>query len=353
MNAQFLAKLPKVELHLHLEGAIPLTALWQLIEKYKATRQVGSLADLDQRFCYQDFPHFIETWVWKNNFLREYEDFTFIASEVANDLAAQNIRYVEAFYSPGDFARHGLRPQELTAAIRRGLDMHAERITVKLVADLIRDFGPQQGQRWLHEIAEVKHLGVVGIGIGGSEQLYPPEPYSDVYRQAKKLGFKTSAHAGEAAGPESIWGALRTLQVDRIGHGTRAIEDARLVAYLQEARVPMEMCPISNWRTGVVSHLQQHPIGRFYRDGLLVSVHTDDPKMFNTSLEQEYQALMDTFGFTEQDIVQLIRNAIQSAWCEDAKKTELLRQLENFKSKSCMASARFYQHQSQADTRES
>lgn len=329
-SSNFLARIPKVELHLHLEGAIPLHALWQLMEKYNETQQVGSLSDLEQRFSYRDFPHFIETWVWKNNFLREYEDFTFIASAVADDLAAQNIRYVEAFYSPGDFTRHNLRPQELTAAIRRGLNMHAEKITVNLLADLIRDFGPEQGQRWLDEIAEVKNLGVIGIGIGGSEQLYPPEPYIDVYRKARSLGLKTSAHAGEASGPGSIWGALRSLHVDRIGHGTRAIEDSRLVDYLKEEQIPIEMCPISNLRTGVVSHLSHHPVSRFYQEGLLVSVNTDDPKMFNTSLEQEYRALMDTFGFTEHDIVRLTYNAIQSAWCEEAKKADLLCQLDTF-----------------------
>lgn len=330
MKSEFLAKIPKVELHLHLEGAIPLAALWQLIEKYGEAQQVGCMANLEQRFRFRDFPHFIETWVWKNNFLRTYEDFTFIASEVANDLAAQNIRYVEAFYSPGDFVRHGLRPQELTAAIRRGLDQHADRITVNLVTDLIRDVGPEQSRRWLQEIAEVKNLGVIGIGIGGSEQTYPPEPYADVYREARKLGFKTSVHAGEAAGAKSIWGAIQSLHADRIGHGTRAIEDPRLVAYLKDTRLPIEMCPISNLRTGVVTDLPSHPIGRFYQDGLLVSVNTDDPKMFNNSLEQEYQALIDTFGFTEQDIVRLIRNAIQSAWCDDAKKAELLCQLDAF-----------------------
>jgi adenosine deaminase len=326
--SNILHQLPKVELHLHLEGAIPLSALWQLIEKYDAVSDVGSFSQLEQKFQYKNFSHFIDTWVWKNNFLREYEDFTFIASKVSEDLAAQNIIYVEAFYSPGDFIRHGLEPQKLTEAIRKGLDVHADKITVNLVADLVRDFGPEQGMTWLKQIHEVRNLGVIGIGIGGSEQAFPPEPYTVVYEEARKLGFKTSAHAGEEAGSESIWGAIRSLKADRIGHGTRAIDDPELVSFLKEAQIPIEMCPLSNLSTGVVADIALHPIRKFYDEGLLISVNTDDPKMFNNSLVAEYRLLIEKLNFSFDEIVNLIRNGIQSAWCEEAKKLELLKELE-------------------------
>ncbi len=326
--SETLHQLPKVELHLHLEGAIPLSALWQLIEKYDALSEVGSFSQLEQRFQYTDFPHFIDTWIWKNNFLREYDDFTFIASKVAEDLASQNIVYVEAFYSPGDFVRHGLEPQKITEAIRKGLDVHADKITVNLVADLIRDFGPEQGMTWLKQIYEVRNLGVIGIGIGGSEQAFPPEPYAEVYEQARNLGFRTSAHAGEVAGPESIWGAIRSLKVDRIGHGTRAVDDPELLSFLKEEQIPIEMCPISNLRTGVVPDMALHPIRKFYDEGLLLTVNTDDPKMFNTSLVEEYITLVEQLKFSLDDIVSLIKNGIKSAWCEETKKLELLKELE-------------------------
>jgi adenosine deaminase len=207
---------PKVELHLHLEGAIPLDALWALVQKYGGDPAVPDLPALQQRFVFRDFPHFIDTWVWKNAFLREYEDFTFIAEAVAHDLAQQNIRYVEAFFSPADFFRHGLRTQELAAAIRCGL-ARAPEIEVALVADMVRDFGPERAAQTLAEVNEVRDLGVIGIGIGGSEQAFPPEPFAEVYEQARRLGLHTTAHAGEAAGADSIWGAIRDLHVERIG----------------------------------------------------------------------------------------------------------------------------------------
>lgn len=323
-----LHQLPKVELHLHLEGAIPLPALWRLIEKYDDVSEIGSFSQLEQKFQYRNFSHFIDTWNWKNNFLREYEDFTFIASQVAEDLASQNIIYVESFYSPGDFIEHGLDPQKLTESIRKGLDVHADKITVNLVADLVRDCGPRKGMIWLKQINEVRNLGVIGIGIGGSEQLFPPEPYESVYEQARKLGFKTSAHAGEVAGPESIWGAISSLKVDRIGHGTRAIDDPALVSFLREAQIPIEMCPLSNLKTAVVPDIALHPIRKFYDEGLLVSVNTDDPKMFNTSLVEEYRVLAEKLQFSFDEIVSLIENSIQSAWCDVTKKQELLEQLD-------------------------
>ena len=319
---RWLQRLPKAELHLHLEGAIPLPALHQLIRKYGGTEDVADVTALRERLRYRDFSHFIETWVWKNDFLREYEDFTLIGTAVAKDLAEQNIRYVEAFYSPRDFARHGLEVQPLTAAIRRGLDAVPE-VEVALVADLIRDFGPECATRTLAELAEVRDLGVVGVGIGGREQCYPPEPFVGVYRQAREMSFRTSAHAGEAAGPESIWGAVRVLQVDRIGHGTRAVEDPALMDHLAEKHVPVELCPLSNVCTGVLQSIEEHPIREYLRRGMTVCVNTDDPQMFHNTLADEYAALRG-LGLSVEEVRQLICNGVTVSWLPDERKKSLL-----------------------------
>ncbi len=315
-------RVPKLELHLHLEGAIPHAALWELIQKYGGDPSVPDFDALERRFRYRDFTHFLETWSWKNGFLREYDDFSFIAEEVARDLARQNIRYVEAFYSPGDFAQHGLRPAAITEAIRSGLSRVAD-TRVALVADLVRNYGPEKGAEILAELTEVRGLGVIGIGIGGAEQGFPPELFESVYRYARELGFRTSAHAGEAAGAESIWGAIRSLRVDRIGHGTRAEEDGALLSYLAEAQVPLEMCPLSNVRTGVVESLEKHPIRRYVELGIPISVNTDDPKMFGNSLAEEFRLLHERLGFSHDEIRSLIESAIHASWLSDVDKREL------------------------------
>jgi adenosine deaminase len=316
-------KIPKVELHLHLEGAIPHYALWELLQKYGGDSSVPNPAALERKFEYRDFPHFIRVWTWKNQFLREYEDFTFIAAAVARDLARQNVRYVEAFYSPADFRRHGLQTLELTEAIRVGLSQ-VPGIEVALVADLVRDFGPERAAVTLAEINEARDLGVIGIGIGGSEQEFPPEPFAEVYEEARRLGFHTTAHAGEAAGAESMWGAIRSLRVERIGHGTRAEEDEALLDYLVEHQIPLEMCPLSNVRTGVVNSIEQHPVRRYFERGIAVTINTDDPKMFGNSLAKEYQLLQEKLGFSRDEICTLILQGIQAAWLTEDRKQQLV-----------------------------
>ena len=321
-DADWFERLPKVELHLHLEGAIPLPSLWELVQKYGGDESVPDLQALERRFAYRDFPHFIESWTWKNGFLREYEDFAFIAQAVARDLARQNIRYAEVFYSPPDFARHGLETGRLTESIRQGL-AQAPEVEIALVADLVRDFGPERATTTLAQVSDVRDLGVVGIGIGGSEQAHPPEPFAAVYQEARRLGFHTSAHAGEAAGAASVWGAIRALRVDRIGHGTRAVEDEALLDYLAEHQIPLEMCPISNVRTGVVGELRDHPVRRYFQTGILVTINTDDPAMFGNSLAEEYRLLVRELGFSRDEIRALILNGIRASWLPEERKRRL------------------------------
>lgn len=322
MYTKWLTSLPKVELHIHLEGAIPLPTLWHLVQQYGGDNEVTNITDLEQRFAYRDFPHFIDTWVWKNRFIRTYADFTLIAEAVARDLASQNIRYVESHYSPTDFARHGLEIGEITRAIRIGLDRVPE-IEFKLIADVVRDSPIERAMRTVETVAELKDYGVIGIGLGGSEQRHPPAPFAPVFERARQLGLRTTAHAGEAAGAESIWGALRDLKAERIGHAARANEDPALVDFMQSQQVPLEMCPISNLRTAVYGDIAQHPVGEFIGRGMLVTINTDDPKMFNNTLVDEYALLIDRFDLTHAQICTLIDNAITASWLDDAAKASM------------------------------
>jgi adenosine deaminase len=202
-------------------------------------------------------------------------------------------------------------------------------IKVSLVADLVRDYGPESEMTTLERLNEVRTEGIIGIGIGGSEHDYPLEPFKSLFQRARRMGFHLSAHAGEAAGPESIWEALRFLQVDRIGHGTRAREDPGLIDYLREHRIPLELCPISNVRTGVVSAIAEHPVREYFERGLIISVNTDDPKMFGTCLDREYELLVEECGFTRNEIRNLILLGIESSWLTDDRKKHLKSEFEN------------------------
>ncbi len=317
--------IPRIELHVHLEGAIPHEALFNLIQKYGGDPSVPNMAALAKRFEYKDFAQFITAWSWKNQFLREYEDFTYIAELTARDMAGQNICYAEIFFSPSLFIPHGLNVQEITHAVRNGLSKVPE-IEILLIADLVRDYGPESEMATLNALNEVKEFGVVGIGIGGSEHEYPPEPFESLYHEARKMGFRTNAHAGEASGPQSVWGAIHHLHVDRIGHGTRIDEDPELMDYITEKGIPLELCPVSNVRTGAVNHITEHPIRKYFDKGLLISVNTDDPKMFNTSLADEYRLLVEECGFSKKEICEIILRGIKSSWLSEEKKNALVQQ---------------------------
>jgi adenosine deaminase len=314
--------LPKVELHVHLEGSIPLDTLWELIQQYGGDPSVPTRDALTERFQYTDFAHFIQTWVWKNRFIRTLADFTRIAEAVAHDYASQNIRYVEAHYSPTDFRTLGFTISEITQAIRTGLDRCPD-TTVMLICDVVRDSPVERAMATVHAVAQLRHLGVVGIGLGGSEQSHPPEPFAPVFALARTYRLHTTVHAGEAAGPASIWGAIHALQPERIGHAGRAIEDPTLVAYYQTHRVALECCPLSNIRTNVFADMVSHPVGRFIAAGLVVTINTDDPKMFHNTLADEYRALVETHGLDQAAVCRLIDTAISVSWLSDAAKAAL------------------------------
>ena len=309
----WLAALPKAELHLHLEGAIPLDALLALIRKYGGGAEIPDRAALRRRLTYADFPAFIEAWIWKNRFLREAEDFAFIAEAAARALRRDNILYAELFFSPARFAPRGLSAAALAGAIRRGLDRVPE-VETWLIADTVRDLGPASALKTVAAAAECREFGVIGIGMGGSEHAVPPAPFAEAFAEARRRGLRTTVHAGEAAGAESVSAALDALAPERIGHATRAEEDPALIDRLAESRLPLELCPLSNVATGVVSALEAHPARRYWDRGLNITVNTDDPGMFHNSLTGEYAALMDTFGFSPAEVRRLVENALDAAW---------------------------------------
>jgi len=299
-----------------------LETLWTLIQKYGGDKTVTNYELLKEKFMYRNFNHFLETWLWKNTFIREYEDFTFLSDAVFKDLGKQNIKYAEIFISPSEF-RSTLEIQKIVEAISKSINVNPE-ICVSLIVDLVRNLGSENAMKTLYEINEVKDMGIIGIGLGGAEKEYPPELFTDVFEKARNLGFKTTAHAGEAAGPQSIWGAIKNLKVDRIGHGTRAIEDPELLNYLADNQIPVELCPLSNLRTKVIDSIEEHPVRTFIDMGIPVSINTDDPKMFGNSLAEEYQALKDNFNFSDDDIYKIIRNSIHTTWLEENEKSTLI-----------------------------
>jgi adenosine deaminase len=327
---RFIKAMPKAEIHLHLEGAIPHEILLAQIRRKGTEPSIRTVEDLKAKLTYTDFPSFIDLWVWKNTFIKDEKDFEDIAYAMLEGLSRENVKYVESFYAPGDYSRFGLSTQGITECVIAGKE-RARRdfgIRCELIVDLIRDHGPEIGMKRLDEVTPYLGNGVIGIGIGGSEQLFPPGPYAEVYEEARRRGFRLTAHAGEVAGAESIHSAVEDLGAERIGHGVRAHEDPDVVAMLKERRIPLEMCIISNSKTGVCPSVKDHPIRDYFRQGLVVTVNSDDPSMFSSTLTDEYLALTRDLGFTLDEVKQVALNGLRAAFLPAADKSDLISEFE-------------------------
>lgn len=327
---QFLTRMPKAELHLHLEGAIPIETLYGFVRRAGAGSGISGIEELRAKLAYRDFTHFIETWTWKNTFVRHYADFEVMAYEVLRSLSEENIRYVEAHYSPGDYRMQRLKTEGITEHILLGVERAEADFGIRcgLIIDLVRDHGPQIGMIRLNEATPYLGEGVIGVGIGGSEREFPPGRHADVYRAARSRGFHLTAHAGEAAGPEYIREAVEELGVERIGHGVRAGEDPEVLALLREMRMPLEMCVVSNVRTGVVESIAAHPVRPYFEDGLFITVNSDDPVMFNTTLTDEYLALVGELGFSLDEVKQIVLNAVRASFLPADEKERMLAEFQ-------------------------
>lgn len=321
--------IPKVELHLHVEGAIPLQTLLDLIQK-KGEESITTVEDLQKRLMYTDFAHFIEIWIWKNTFITEERDFEEITYQVLHCLSRQNVKYVEAFYSPSDYQKQGLSTQKITEYVIKGKERAYNDFNIQseLIIDIVRGNGPEVSMQQLDEVDPYLGKGIIGIGLGGSEQKFPADLYASVYREAKNRGFRLTAHAGETAGAASIWTAIEKLGVERIGHGVRAYEDPQLVSLLKERQIPLEMCVTSNVKTGVCNSFTAHPLQQYYQQGLLVTVNSDDPTMFNTTLSHEYVILAQELGFSVRDLKALSMNGITASFMSDKNKEVMKSQFE-------------------------
>ena len=225
---------------MHLEGAFTFDFLFSLINKYGGDPSIKSEDQLKNKFVFRDFEHFLDLWFWKNKFFREAEDFEKCAYTTLKNLSQQNVIYTELFYSPWDFLPNGLSIEEITEAVLSGIKHAAYefQITCNLIADIVRDYDHTKAIDRVKQIIPYKDKGVVGIGLGGSEQSYPAGLFKDAFKFAAQSGFRLTAHAGEAAGPDSVWEAIKNLSVERIGHGVRSIEDPDLINYLKERQLP-------------------------------------------------------------------------------------------------------------------
>jgi adenosine deaminase len=318
-------KIPKVELHIHLEGSIPIETLFEFIQRDGNESLIKSISDLRDKLKYKDFPHFIELWIWKNKFIKSERDFETITYQVLKELDKQNVKYAEIFYSPGDYDKYGFSAKLITENIIKARNKAHKDFGIRseFIVDVIRDLDADEGLKKIEELKEYLGKGLIGVGLGGSEHNFPAKRHKEVYKRAKELGYRLVAHAGEADGAESIWDSINSLNTERIGHGVRANEDPELVSYLKEKQIPLEVCPISNVKTGVYNSIKEHPVKEYFDKGLMITINSDDPVMFNTSINKEYITLYNELDFSLKDLKKISMSGIEASFLSNIEKEEM------------------------------
>ena len=317
---EFIQKMPKVELHVHLEGSIQPETLLQLAWRNNVSLPANTLDGLQKWYKFQDFMHFIQIYKTISACLRSPQDLELITREFLKNQAEQNIHYSEVtFTSFTHYETYGIPFTEQLSAINQARTWAAETLDthMNLVIDIDRQMPAKEAELISEWVLQGYGKGVCAIGLGGPEMGNPPEKFIKPFERVISAGIPSVPHAGEVEGPQSIWGALNVLKADRIGHGVRCLEDTDLVKVLRERQIPLEVCPTSNICLGVFESLEKHPLPRLLDEGLYVTINSDDPPMFNTSLTNEYLQIHKTFGFGPDLLKKLVLNALNASFYED------------------------------------
>ena len=317
-------RMPKVELHVHLEGAVSPRTFLALCERHGLKPPAPTEEALEALFHFRDFRQFVTLYLAIQESIRTPEDFALIVKEFGADRARQNILYSEVTVTPYThiWQNKGVAPEDIIMGLEEGRRQVREAYGVELrwVMDIPRNL-PEPAATWTTDWAIAwQERGVVALGLGGNEATAPAAPFAPHFARARAAGLHSAPHAGETAGPESVWAALHALSAERIGHGVRSVEDPLLLTYLREHCIPLEVNPTSNVRLGVYSSLEQHPFPHLWRMGLTLTVNSDDPPLFNTTLTEEYVRLVQTFGLGWEDVKQLVMNAVEAAFLPDEEK---------------------------------
>lgn len=332
----FIHRLPKVELHLHLEGSIRPATLRELARakgRLEEETETWIRARTRRKFRYRSFQDFLDAFKLVSTLLESPADYALATTRLCEELAAQNVRYAEITLAAGVILWKEQPVDAIFEAVSGAARECENRLGLRInwIFDAIRQFGREHAHEVLDWASRFRSQGVVGFGIGGDEARGPAALFTQVYRQARESGLHVTAHAGEAAGPESVRDSVLLLGAERIGHGVAAGRDPAVMDLLRERQVTVEVCLTSNVCTQVVPRLKEHPLPRFLDAGLSVTLNTDDPGMFGTSLEKEF-ALARSFELTRRQLARLSQNAMRAAFIPANEKQKLLRELSQASS---------------------
>jgi len=322
--------LPKAELHVHLEGSV-LPALALGLAARRGVTLPGAergVLGLREAYRFTGFSDFIAIYVGISNCLQQAEDFAEAVVGIGEELARQRVRWVEMTFTPMTHVIQGVDPDAMLAGLAEGRRRARTELGVEFawVFDVVRSF-PDQAEGTLELALRGRDLdeGVIALGVGGPEgPSFPVDALAPVFARARALGLHSVPHAGEQDGSQSMWANLKLLQADRLGHGVRCLDDPKLVDHLREHQIPLEVCPSSNVVLGFAPNLAAHPLPELMRQGLEVSLNSDDPPLFGTTLNEEYRRCAASFGWSAEQVVSMAGAAVRHSFMPAVRKAELL-----------------------------
>ncbi|WP_329311811.1 adenosine deaminase [Streptomyces sp. NBC_01262] len=330
--APFIAELPKAELHVHHVGSASPRIVAELAARHPDSRVPTDPAALAEYFTFKDFAHFVEIYLSVVDLIRDAEDVRLLTYEVARDMARQNIRYAELTVSPYSSVRRGIPDVAFMEAIEDARKAAESELGVVLrwCFDIPGEAGLTAAEETARLAVDLRPEGLVSFGLGGPEIGVPRPQFKPHFDRAIAAGLRSVPHAGETTGPETIWDALNHLRAERIGHGTSATQDPRLLEHLAEHRIPLEVCPTSNIATRAVRTLDEHPIKDMVAAGVLVTINSDDPPMFGTDLNNEYAVAARLLDLDEAGLAALAKNAVEASFLDAPGKARLAAEIDTY-----------------------
>ncbi len=323
--SEFALRMPKAELHVHLEGSILPRTLLKLAQRNHINLPASDEAELKELYRFRNFEQFLETYLMITRCLRSADDYRLIAYEFGSECARQNIRYAEVIFTmETSTALTGLPWQEILRGLNAGREEAFADFGIRWqwIFDIVRN-EPDTQAAVLEITLAARNQGVVALGLGGLETGFPPELFVDTFHRAEVEHLHRVPHAGEIAGPESVWSAIKLLHADRIAHGVRSIEDPSLIEYLRSNAIPLDVCPTSNVCLKVYPDYASHPLRKLWDAGLFMTIGSDDPPMFGTDLNHEYQLLVKEYNFTQPELERISLNAIHASFLDPSEKQKL------------------------------
>ncbi len=329
-----LMRMPKVELHVHLEGAIREETYIELATRHGGSPDPSHLLRINSLDRYSGLPTFVETMrTICDTCLQSAEDYERVTYEFLSDQARMNTIYTEFSYDPTRGLRLDIPIEAIMASVDRARRKAEQDFGIRsgIIIGLGREHGVSVVTEFTQMAIAMRQYGIVGLDLHGNEEAAPCHDFLEAYELARNAGFGLRAHVGESTGPESIRQAVEILGVSRIAHGVSAIRDDAVIEQLRSKSITVDMCPISNYMLRVVEDLSQHPIRKLYDAGVRVTVSTDDPLFFYTDLVKEYRVLMKTLNFTVEDLAQMNLNGIRGSFADETIKRSIEAQILSYK----------------------